>query len=340
MDSNLHSDNSHAVVCHRFSDYLQLESSLHDADIHMCLLAKPNMNWLILHASLSNASLQFGHDAAANYSLGSVKPSVTGFMAPLDYDTPQLLNGHLLQNPGEFLFYRPGAEFSARSGGPTRWVSFAVQPEHLNLCLAALSGHDPLSTPHTATHIIPEQPQADTLHSTLQHAASVALNNPEALATTDARHGLEQSLLTAFVRALESSPYPKCPHNRARLSRRRIIQTVEEFLQANPDKPIYLVDLCTATQMSERSLHDAFVYSFGLSPLRYLKLRRLNQVRRALLQADPRRDSVTHIAAQFGVWEMGRFAGEYRNLFGEYPSQTLSGSHAKPPSPTPLQPSA
>ena len=41
--------------------------------------------------------------------------------------------------------------------------------------------------------------------------------------------------------------------------------------------------------------------------------------------SDPEMTMVTAVAAQFGFWHFGRFAGEYRRLSGEAPSQTLRG---------------
>ena len=61
----------------------------------------------------------------------------------------------------------------------------------------------------------------------------------------------------------------------------------------------------------------------GMTPVRYLKLRRLNQVHRDLRDAESGRDSVTEIASRSGFFDLGRFASEYRALFGELPSVTL-----------------
>ena len=60
-----------------------------------------------------------------------------------------------------------------------------------------------------------------------------------------------------------------------------------------------------------------------MGPAQYLWLRRMNLARRALRLADPGKTTVTAIATEFGFWELGRFAVQYRQLFGELPSATL-----------------
>jgi AraC family ethanolamine operon transcriptional activator len=46
-------------------------------------------------------------------------------------------------------------------------------------------------------------------------------------------------------------------------------------------------------------------------------------VRRALREADPQRETVGDIAARWGFWHLSRFAADYKEMFGELPSNTL-----------------
>ena len=66
-----------------------------------------------------------------------------------------------------------------------------------------------------------------------------------------------------------------------------------------------------------------FQMFFGVGPMRLLKVRQLREIRAALMRADPQRDTVTRIAARFGIWDFSLFARNYKALFGESPSRTL-----------------
>ncbi len=107
-------------------------------------------------------------------------------------------------------------------------------------------------------------------------------------------------------------------------SRLRAVRRVESYLEANKDEAPSIPKLCEIAGVSERSLEYAFREHLGVTPIRYLKLRRLMLARRRLQNPEWEDGSVTEIVAGCGVYELGRFAGEYRDLFGEFPSETLA----------------
>ncbi len=100
---------------------------------------------------------------------------------------------------------------------------------------------------------------------------------------------------------------------------RRFRRTVEE----NPDQPLYIPELCKSIGVADRTLRVCCQEQLGMSPKRYLLLRRMHLARRALRDNAPTATTVTEIATLYGFWQFGRFAGEYKSLFGELPSATL-----------------
>ncbi|WP_180897810.1 helix-turn-helix domain-containing protein [Martelella soudanensis] len=93
---------------------------------------------------------------------------------------------------------------------------------------------------------------------------------------------------------------------------------------AESDRLPTIVDICAATGVSERRLQYAFHEYIGMSPNAYLRLLRLNRTRAALAAACPRQTTVTRVAIQHGFLHFGRFAGDYKRIFGETPSATLA----------------
>jgi transcriptional regulator GlxA family with amidase domain len=100
----------------------------------------------------------------------------------------------------------------------------------------------------------------------------------------------------------------------------------EEVLRDHPNPPLPMPDLCALIGVSERTLRSCCAEFLGISPNRYMLLRRLQAVRIALRDADPATASVAEIAGGCGFTKLGRFAGAYRTAFGESPSTTLRRS--------------
>jgi len=101
----------------------------------------------------------------------------------------------------------------------------------------------------------------------------------------------------------------------------KIVRQVEEYLDARPNEPIHISEICSHLHVPRRTLHRAFHEALGIGPIAFLRHRRLCAAHTALRAREDTR-MVSNIAMQFGFQNLGRFAGYYHRLFGEYPSQT------------------
>jgi len=146
---------------------------------------------------------------------------------------------------------------------------------------------------------------------------------PADFQSTTAQRAAEHKLVPE-IRAVLAVPNVIEPApGRHLVPRKQIVRMSINFVEQHDGEYLSVEQLATAAGVSERTLRDAFQQYFGVAPMQYLNRRTLHQVRRALKAADPSMATVTGIATEFGVWQLGRFARDYRVLFGDLPSQTL-----------------
>lgn len=173
--------------------------------------------------------------------------------------------------------------------------------------------------------------QTDRGHAVLQSRA---------LELDDAARERLASAVTSVARSAAADGFPS-PHDEARLlaliadallagsavqhapalaaSR---LAAVETWIDGHLEEPITVGRLCEVAGVGERTLQKAFESRRGLSPMRFVVERRLAAARR-LLECAGADGTVTDVAMCLG-FHFGRFAGLYRDVFGETPSQTLA----------------
>jgi AraC-like DNA-binding protein len=126
-------------------------------------------------------------------------------------------------------------------------------------------------------------------------------------------------LVDAYLQA-RAEPIPKS--GRVRNASRIVRAAEERFAQAGKNA-VSLADLCAAASVGKTALYIAFESYCGESPIAYFHKRRLATARTRLLESVPKSGVVTRVALSAGLTELGRFARDYRRLFGESPSVTL-----------------
>lgn len=126
-----------------------------------------------------------------------------------------------------------------------------------------------------------------------------------------------ESLIGALAREPRLPPGARKPAGHGRIVARAI-----GFIEDNLTAPLSNRAVARAAFTSEATLHRAFLEVFDETPQSYVRKLRLNRIRRDLASEEEARCTITMIANRWGVSELGRFAGLYRSLFGELPSQT------------------
>ncbi len=114
-----------------------------------------------------------------------------------------------------------------------------------------------------------------------------------------------------------------CPASRRGQPDEAMARRAEELLAENLESPVSLSDAVIVAGTSTRSLLRAFLKRRGTSPMAFRRRRRFEAARRDLFVADCGETSVTDVAIRYCFEHLGRFAVEYRALFGESPSDTL-----------------
>lgn len=149
------------------------------------------------------------------------------------------------------------------------------------------------------------------------------VSSPEtiALAQRDRRVAVEfERLLVTLLLAGQPHRYQSRQPESALMP--RTVKRAQAFIAQNACEPITLADIAKAAGVPVRTLLDGFQRFADTSPMQLVRESRLERARERLLQAQET-EHVADIALACGFANLGRFAGAYRERFGEAPSDTL-----------------
>ena len=154
------------------------------------------------------------------------------------------------------------------------------------------------------------------------HSAAIAfVEGRKALIEGETAHGLEQQLIEAVVRSLANgSAIEAAPATR---EHRDVAFRFAALLQAEPKRAFRMTEICTAVGVSAQTLLLSCEEQLGMGPIEYNRRRRMQLVHRALRRGNCETASIADLARRYGFHGLGRFAADYRALYGELPSATL-----------------
>src|SRR5277367_3718428 len=302
-----------------FSDPLSFQAAISTADLELLPTARGPFRAELTKVCMDQLWMQRFYQNLPLINAGAMKPGrrVFTFFTSAEPQAMRhcgrdVLSGDIIVNNFDEIHQQTEAEF--------RLGSMSLTILAFDAACKAITGREFSGSP--LKHLV--RPNATLMSRLLklhEIAGQTATTVPEVLEMPEAARSLEQQLIHILVRCLTDgvSVQMTCGNRRHDM----IVAKFEEYLEANPNVPLYLPEICAAIGAGERTLRVACQEHLGMGPIRYLALRRMNLVRRALLRAASSTTTVTRIATDHGFWELGRFSVNYRVMFGETPSVTL-----------------
>ncbi len=139
------------------------------------------------------------------------------------------------------------------------------------------------------------------------------------------RSGLDDALYRALAMAINPKVFARDHLPLPRVSNVKRLSKAVDYIMSHLDQPITLTQLEIISNLSRRSLHNAFTIAFGMSPMAWVLEQRLLEAR-VRLQTHDRYASVTATLYSCGFTNASSFSAHYRKRFGETASETMRRS--------------
>lgn len=314
-----------------FSDFDAFADAISGLNGRYIPTARSSGNWWIDPMRVGRLRLQRLQVGAAATFAGDGEEQGLTIGLPLTAATAIRIDGRALADDG-FILVRSDRPLTYSAPDVTRWAGVTIPMQfgddvHFRdaaaWCAAALSGTsvrgDAAALRRLSLLVALMCSDEDTVN--LVDSAAVA--------------AAEEEVVIATANLLRSSNCEQPRRiGRSRKGRDQIIARCLELCRENPGRAVLVADLCRAAEVSERTLRNVFQEYFGVGPVRFLRLRQLQEVRSALLNPVLNADTVGAIAGRFGVWDLSAFARDYRTIYGELPSHTLRSGRPFTQAPT------
>ena len=225
-------------------------------------------------------------------------------------------------DPDAIVFLPPGSEFRNTCTHANSWFSIRVP---LGI-LAEADGEGASNLLDTVSVVRPNRGLARKLREIVPKYFGALSATPSLADSALANERFQDEVISIAQQVCV--PSIATPVESSTTSRKVVVRYEEiasraaELIEESLDRSQSVSGIAQALDVSERTLLTAFQSRFGTTPRQFIRAMRLNHARALLRQANYPEKLVQDIAAKCGFWDFGRFAAKYKQLFGEYPSET------------------
>ena len=301
-----------------FVDPGDYEGDLRRAQIELVIVCRGEFKARLTWAELHHLHLLRSEEDLPRIGFLSLPPRLVFVAFPIGPGPSPLWGGSELQ-AGDIMLCRPGQRLHQVTTGPSIWGLMALEAAQLEHYARLLSGK-PLS-PAQQGWLRPSSRGAARLRRLHAQTCRLVETKPRILTHAEVARAIEEALFQALVTCLTGAKVQQGGAIKRRHA--QVMVRFEEALAEHLGEWFSIVELCELIGVSEQTLRSCCGEFLGISPGRYVLLRRLNRVRETLRNADPKMVNVAELARHSGFARLERFAMAYRAVFGETPSDTL-----------------
>ncbi len=295
------------------------EASLRQAQIEIVLALSPPFKARLTWAELHDLEVLRSEEDFPRVAYVCLGPQLSFVTFPAHSGPVPVWDGTELR-PGEIVFHGRGERLHQSTPGSFVWNVIALDPFQLEQYGRALSGK-PFSLPSEGKILRPSPRNLARLRRLHAQVCRLAETRPKLLAHTEVARAIEQGLIQTLVACLTATSM----RADGAIKRRHasIMIRFEEVLADHLGEPLHTTELCELIGVTERTLRSCCAEFLGMSPVRYVLLRRLRRARVALRDAAPDGVTLLELVRGFGFTELGPFEAAYRAAFSETPLTTL-----------------
>jgi AraC-like DNA-binding protein len=301
-----------------FGDPDDYAAAFGDARVNLTIVGAGDFTARLTRLKLQHLEVYWCRESLSRIAYISLPPERVVLSFPIGGASP-LFGGSALRN-GDIVLHSRAERMHQRSNGVCQWGMVLFSEKQLANCSKALTGQ-PVTSPRVSRVLRPTRTETLGFRSLFRHACRLADIGRNLIGRPEVARALEQEMLHAVVHCLAADDAGDIVKTRRRHA--AVMVRFEEVLTKHIDRKPNMQALSAEVGVAERTLRMCCAEVLGVSPTRYVLLRRLNRARAALRRADPSTATVAEVARNNQFLEFGRFAVTYRGIFGESPSTTL-----------------
>ena len=316
----LNDTDSNHISLHRFQDIDDLAVFLPE-DVHLTPLECGPFRCESAVLNLGTIHFNFNHVSHSLQALGQKQRDFLSFSMILQSSGQHGIESNRFITEDYLFGFDVNREADLIFPGGCTYCAVYIQPDTFEACAQTMDRLE-LDNKFLSCNYAYMPDSFPSLRTYLKQIYDLLIQQSPLLQKPDFQQLIVQDFLPLFIASLPTQPEHQTSAKFFRRS--KLVKQADDYMRSHMDQALTLTDLCEALGTSTRALCYGFQEMFGISPMAYLKILRLQSSYRVLKATTPGAKTVTDVATQFGFYHLGYFAKDYRQMFGELPSETLS----------------